>query len=145
MDLCRLALAVGSRHEDLAMTPEPRRLRGAAAALTLLSGAVMMAAGYVGATATWTAASVITIPGGIVILGALAFGRRADRLDGQAPASAGRGFESITTMTVVLVAGGVMVLAGYAAAAWSWAIAVPAAMIGGVVIAGAFLLNRRAA
>jgi hypothetical protein len=118
------------------MHPETRRLRTAAAALTLLSGALMMTAGYVGATATWTAAAPVTIPGGIVILGALALAGRAERVDGQAVATGGRRFARLATMTVVLAAGGVMVLAGYATAEWSPALALALAMLGGVVIGG---------
>src|SRR5436190_7616401 len=58
---------------------ESRRLRLAAAALTLLSGALMTLAGYIGQTESWARAGLITIPGGIVILAASALGRRADR------------------------------------------------------------------
>ena len=118
------------------MHPEARRLLIAAAALTLLSGALMMAAGYVGATATWTAAAPITIPGGIVILGALALAGRAEGAGGQPVAR-------LATMAVVLASGGVMVLAGYAAAEWCPALALALATLGGAVIAGAFVLNRR--
>ena len=63
--------------------PERLRLRAAAAAITLLSGAVMMLAGYVGHAETWTAAGFITIPGGILILAAFVLARRADGADGQ--------------------------------------------------------------
>ncbi|SRR6266511_4031382 len=125
------------------MPPEARRLRFAAAALTLLSGGLMMFAGYVGESASWTAAGFITIPGGIVILGALALAGRAERVDGHAVPGRHR-FDRLVVMTVVSLAGGVMVFAGYAAAAWTWALAVPLSMLGGVVIWAAFVLGRRA-
>jgi hypothetical protein len=122
------------------MHPDAMRLRAAAAALTLLSGALMMAAGYVGASASWTAAGVITIPGGIVILAALALARRAERIDGQPVPSFRPRF---AVMTVVFLAGGVMVFAGYAAATWTWVLALPVALLGGMVIGTAFVLDRR--
>jgi 2-keto-3-deoxy-galactonokinase len=65
------------------MPAEVLRLRACAAALTLLSGAVMMLAGYIGHTESWTSAGLITIPAGIAILAAFALARRADRADGR--------------------------------------------------------------
>jgi len=54
-----------------------------AGALTLLSGALMVLAGYVGNTGSWASAGFITIPGGVVILAAFALARRADSAAGQ--------------------------------------------------------------
>jgi hypothetical protein len=65
------------------MSAEALRLRALAAALTLLSGAVMVLAGYIGHTESWTLAGFIPIPGGILILAAIALARRADRANGQ--------------------------------------------------------------
>jgi hypothetical protein len=48
------------------------------AALTLLSGGIMVLAGYVGGTESWTAAGFIAIFGGLVILAARAAARKAD-------------------------------------------------------------------
>ena len=56
------------------------RLRAlAAAALTLLSGGVMMLAGYLGHAESWTLAAFVTIPGGVLIFAAFALARKADR------------------------------------------------------------------
>jgi hypothetical protein len=46
--------------------------------LTLLSGAMMVLAGYVGGTESWVAAGFIAILGGLVILAARAAARKAD-------------------------------------------------------------------
>jgi hypothetical protein len=45
--------------------------------LTLLSGAIMVLAGYVGGTESWAAAGFIAILGGLVILAAQAVARKA--------------------------------------------------------------------
>jgi hypothetical protein len=117
------------------------RLRAFAAALTLLSGAVMMLAGYIGHTESWTPAGLITIPGGIVILAAFVLARRADRAGGQtvAPSRSHR----VAAIAATLLSGGVMVLAGYAGSAWGWGLAVPLAIVGGLVIGAAFAVERR--
>jgi hypothetical protein len=126
------------------MSAESLRLRALAATLTLLSGAVMMLAGYIGHTESWTTAGVITIPGGIVILAAFALARRADRVDGRAAAPSGsHRAERAGAMAATLVSGGVMVLAGYAGSAWCWGLAVPLATVGGLVVGAAFALDRR--
>jgi hypothetical protein len=46
--------------------------------LTLLSGAMMVLAGYVGGTESWVAAGFIAILGGLVILASKAASRKAD-------------------------------------------------------------------
>jgi hypothetical protein len=46
-------------------------------------------------------------------------------------------------MVIVWLAGGIMAFAGYAAAAWTWVLAPPIALLGGLVIAVAFVLDRR--
>ena len=126
------------------MSAEPLRLRALAAALALLSGAVMMLAGYVGNTERWTSAGFITLAGGVLILAAFAFARRADRAAGQkvAPSGSHRPGRAATT-AATLLSGGVMVFAGYAGSAWGWALAVPLAAVGGLVIGVAFALGRR--
>jgi hypothetical protein len=137
------------------MPADAGRLRGAAAALTLLSGAVMMLAGYVGDTSCWRNAAFITVPGGIVILAAFALARRAELAEGGAVApsgvvtdggAAGTGggrFGRPAVLAVILLSGGVMVLAGYAASAWSWVAAPALAALGGLVILAAFAIDRR--
>jgi hypothetical protein len=118
------------------------RLRVAAATLTLLSGALMMSAGYIGQSESWTTAWLLTIPGGIVILAASALGRRADRVDGRAPASTTSRAALRGAMARILLSGGVMVFAGYAASAWGWTPALALATLGGLIIAMALGLAR---
>ena len=123
---------------------ERLRLRAAAAAIRLLSGAVMMLAGYIGHTESWTTAGFITIPGGILILVARALARTADPPAGQAVAPGGRHHaERVAAKALTLLSGGVMVLAGYAGPAWGWGLALPLAAVGGVLIGVAFALDRR--
>jgi hypothetical protein len=119
------------------------RLRAAAAALTLLSGGLMMLAGYIGQTESWATAGLITIPGGIVILVARALARRADRVDGRAVTSRDSRAALPAAMGAILLSGGVMVSAGYAGPAWGWGPAASLATLGGLVIATAFALARR--
>jgi hypothetical protein len=124
---------------------ERLRLWAAAVAITLLSGAVMMLAGYVGHTETWTTAVFITIPGGILILAAFALARRVDGADGRHPVArtaSDRGRHA-AALVVTLLSGGVMVLAGYAGSAWGWGLAAPLAMVGGLVVGVGFALDRR--
>jgi hypothetical protein len=107
-----------------------------AAGLTLLSGAVMVFAGYIGDSACWAGAALITIPGGVLIAAAFVFARRADgRPGGSRPGAA--------IVATTLLSGGVMVFAGYAGSAWGWALALPLATVGGLVIAAAFVLDAR--
>jgi hypothetical protein len=53
-----------------------RRLRVLAGLLTLLSGAVMMTAGYALAEWGWTWAALLATAGGVLILGAFALVQR---------------------------------------------------------------------
>jgi hypothetical protein len=123
---------------------ESPRLRVAARALTLLSGAVMVLAGYIGQSESWATAGLISIPGGIVILVAFGLARRADRVDGRALASSGSSAELPPgAMSGILLSGGVMVFAGYAGAAWGWGPALALATLGGLVIGMAFARARR--
>jgi hypothetical protein len=118
------------------MSADDLRLRALAAGLTLLSGGLMVLAGYLGHTESW-AAVFITIPGGLVILAAFAVARRAEG----APVGGLRTVRA-GTMATTLASGGVMLLAGYAGAAWSWALAGVLAAVGGVLITIAFGLDR---
>jgi hypothetical protein len=128
------------------MPVEALRLRALAAALTLLSGAVMMLAGYVAESDGWAPAGFISIAGGIVILAAFALARRADQAAGRtaAPGRRPRGGAAVV-IGATLLSGGVMVFAGYAASAWGWGWAAPLAVVGGVIIGVAFLVDRRGA
>jgi hypothetical protein len=123
---------------------ERLRLWVATAAIRLLSGAVMMLAGYIGHTESWTTAGFITIPGGILILVARALARTADPPAGQTVAPGGHHpAERVAAKALTLLSGGVMVLAGYAGPAWGWGLALPLAAVGGVLIGVAFALDRR--
>jgi len=131
---------------------ERLRTRAAAAAITLLSGAVMMFAGYVGHTDCWAIAGFITTPGGILILGALALARRVESPDSHQLARTGshqlartdsHRARRVDVMAAVLLSGGVMVLAGYTGSAWGWGLAAPLAIVGGLVVGVAFALDRR--
>lgn len=106
------------------MSAETRRLGAAAAALTLVSGSLMMLAGYMAEAESWATAGFITIPGGIAILAAFAFARRADGRT----VTPGGFFARPSVLIVILVAGGVMVLAGYVVAAGNWGLALPLAI-----------------
>jgi hypothetical protein len=127
------------------MSAEALRLRAVAAVLTLLSGAVMMLAGYfyIGHTESWTTAGFITIPGGVLILAAFALAGRADLVDGRTPAPSASRAGRAGAMGGTLLSGGVMVFAGYAAAAWGWGLAALLAAVGGLLVSIAFAVDRR--
>jgi hypothetical protein len=126
------------------MAGEALRLRAFAAALTLLSGAVMVLSGDVGDTESWTTAGFITIPAGVLILAALALARTADRADGRAvqPNRSHRNGRA-GAIAATLLSGGVMVSAGYVGSARCWAFAAPLAIVGGLVVGVAFAVDRR--
>lgn len=128
--------------EDAPVTGQSLRRHGAAAALTLLSGALMMVAGYLGHTESWATAGLVAIAGGVVIVAAFAVARAADRTNDFAPAPEGTSARRSEGFTSTLLSGGLMVFAGYAGAAWSWALAAALALMGGLVIASAFLVAR---
>ncbi len=102
----------------------------------------MTSAGYVGHTESWTAGMLVTIPGGVVILAAFALARAADRADGRPAAPHGYRAGAIGALGWTLLSGAVMVLAGYALAAWGWIPAAALATVGGVVIAVPLVLGR---
>ena len=75
----------------------------------------MMLAGFVGYTASWAAGTLITVPGGFVILAAFAVVRRADLVEGRAPSTAQGGYAvALLAAFATLISGGVMLLAGVA-------------------------------
>src|SRR4051812_4254295 len=85
------------------MPAEPGRLRATAAALTLISGGLMMLAGYLAEGKSWTAARLVTVPGGLVILAALALAARADFQSGR---TRGNPRSRVLVLMIVLLAGG---------------------------------------
>ncbi len=116
-----------------------------AAALTLVSGGVMVLVGDIGNTASWTTAALVTIPGGVLIVAALVLARRAERTDGRTVAPSGSDRHvPVAAMAATLLSGGVMIFAGYAGSAWGWGLAAPLVIVGGLVIGAAFVLDRRA-
>lgn len=145
-----------------ALTPRSRYLLIVALALT--SGAVMATAGYVLRTDGWTVASLVTVPGGLLIAFALALMPRSTRRQAaapsQAPAERRRSASPIAALIVgqltasgglpvrygiavsllALLSGGAMVGAGYEAAGSAWLPAAVLVMLGGVVITAALTL-----
>ena len=117
------------------------RLRAVAGLLTLLSGGLMMLAGYLGHEASWSTAGWVTLPAGVVILAALLVARQAVSTAGETPTHRARGAGTAVT-AATMTSGGVMVLAGYAGPAWGWPQALLLAAVGGGVITLAFIADR---
>lgn len=113
--------------------PRSRRDLPIAAVLVLLSSALMDWTGYVMATGSLGTALWITLPAWAAIEVAFALIRRADRATGWPGLSRS---SRVREEGVILLAGGVMMAAGYAAGAWSWLLAVPIVVIGGFVVIG---------
>src|SRR5262249_47254440 len=129
------------------------------AAVALLSGGAMMAAGYLSRTVGWDAAGLATIPGGVLVFVAFRLVRRHQPTarDGTARNSAVFRVRAATQMlgnlglpeglplrsrfvilALTMASGAVMVVAGYACAAQSWMLAAALAVVGGLFISGAF-------
>lgn len=112
----------------------------AAAILILVSGAFMVWAGYNFADGQIARGLWITTPPGFTIEAAFLLIRRHDRHQGRsAPSLRTR----LGQEGMVLLAGGVMVLAGFAGADWSWFVASPLILLGLPVIAVAIWLGWR--
>jgi hypothetical protein len=120
--------------------PGSRRHLAAWAILTLVSGAFMVWAGYVFATGRISTGLWITTPPGFTIQAAFGLIRRHDR-------AAGRSAQSLKVRVgqelTILLAGGVMVGAGYAGAVLNWLVAIPIIISGAPVIGAALWLGRR--
>jgi hypothetical protein len=108
--------------------------------LILVSGAFMVWAGYAFAEGRIRFGLWITTPPGFTIEAAFLIIRRHDRHSRRsAPSLLARlGQEGI-----ILLAGGVMVLAGYAGADWNWLVSSPLVLLGLPIIAVAVWLGRR--
>lgn len=139
------------------------RLRTVAppAALTLASGAIMMAGGFLFQRDGWAVAGPSMIPAGplMSVAFALARRRRADRRTSRRDRlrhiasvliglpSPGGDLGLVTSLAislVTLVAGAVMVVAGYAAASWDPAVVPPLLAGAGAIITAAFIVVERA-
>ena len=118
-------------------------LRAASVALTLVSGALMMLAGYIGYTGSWATGVLITIPGGFVILAAFAAAIRADQTARDAAAKGPALQSGGAVIAAIVLSGAVMFFAGCAVAAWGWAAALALATLGGLIVSAAFALSRR--
>jgi hypothetical protein len=114
----------------------------AAAVLILISGAFMVWAGYAFGGGRIAAGLWISTPPGFTIEAAFLLIRRHDRRRGRsAPSRRTR----IVQEGVILLAGGVMVLAGYAGADWNWIVASPFILLGLPIIVFAVNLGSRTA
>lgn len=155
------------------LRPRARRIRSAlranysavtgfwlAALVVLMAGGVMMTAGYLLRTASSGAASLATIPGGVLIIVAFRVTprRRPTPRYSAAEVSPVSGWRTATQtlrnmglpddlflwsrfiiLVLTMTSGVVMVLAGYSWAAHNWKSAAAPAVIGGVLIAGAVI------
>lgn len=135
---------------DLAADPAPTTELGTAArwrdpafgaAMVGVSGALMVWAGYLFATAGLNAALLESIIPGLTIEAAYATYRRLDRTAGRHRPS---GLTRLAQEGVGLAAGGLMAVGGYAAARWSWPVASALILAGLPVIASAVVVGRSA-
>ena len=100
-----------------------------AVALTLVSGVFMAWAGYLLADGDTSAALWVTLPPVLTIELGFALLRRADRRAARPRLTTGA---RVRQETVIFLAGGLMMLAGYTAA-WSWIGVLPLILVGGIV------------
>jgi hypothetical protein len=131
-----------------------------AAPVAVMSGGVMMAAGYLMRAHGSGTASLATIPGGVLII--VAFGparrRRPTRELGTTATPAPSGMRAATNLlknfglpgdpspgsrfvvlSLTMAAGAVMVLGGYSGAEQRWTLAAALTVIGGLLISAAFV------
>jgi peptidoglycan/LPS O-acetylase OafA/YrhL len=113
-----------------------------AAVLTLVSGALMVLAGHLWHDSGWSSAAWSAVAAGALILLAHAAARRADRRARPESVVPRRGPRP-AAMATTLLSGAIMVLAGYAGSAWSWVLAPLLALIGGVVVVVAFIVDAK--
>ncbi|HEY2213584.1 MAG TPA: hypothetical protein VGH31_00915 [Acidimicrobiales bacterium] len=112
----------------------------AAAMLILLSGAFMVWAGYQFACGHIATGLLLTTPPGFTIEAAFLLVRRVERTNGRlGPSWKMR----IGQEAVILLAGGVMVLAGFAGAEWNWFVASVLILLGLPVMGLVIWLGRR--
>lgn len=132
-----------------------------AALVVVMAGGVMMAAGYLLRTVGLGAASLATIPGGVLIIVAfrLVRPRRPTTRRGTSGTPVVSGLRTTTRLlrnmglpddlphssrfvmlTLTATSGAVMVLAGYTWAAQNWKSAAALAVIGGLLISGALIV-----
>jgi hypothetical protein len=130
-----------------------------AAPVALMSGGVMMTAGCVMRTHGSGTASLATIPGGVLIMVAFGLARRRRPARGPdtmaTPALSGmrtatnllKNFglpgdlsprSRFVALSLTMAAGAVMILGGYSGAEQRWTSAAALALIGGLLISGAF-------
>jgi uncharacterized membrane-anchored protein len=114
----------------------------AAAMLILLSGAFMVWAGYQFACGHIATGLLLTTPPGFTIEAAFLFVRRVERINGRS----GPSWKiRICQEAVILLAGGVMVLAGFAGNEWNWYIASLLILLGLPIMGLVVWLGRRTA
>jgi hypothetical protein len=124
----------------------------AAAMAVLSSGGCMVGAGYLMYAHGWRASGLAMTAGGALIFTAFTLTPRG-RLDARSPQTGvrtharGRGGAvrlpwkpRVGLMAITLAAGAAMVLAGYAALAWSSVLLIPLVLLGGLAILAAFVL-----
>jgi peptidoglycan/LPS O-acetylase OafA/YrhL len=111
-----------------------------ATVLTLLSGGLMVLTGYLWHESGWSSATWSAVAAGVLILIAHAAARRAESGARPEPVAPRRG-QRLAAMATTFLSGAIMVLAGYAGAAWSWVLTPLLALVGGVVVLVAFRLD----
>jgi hypothetical protein len=121
--------SVGDDHQDV--WGGSFGLRAVTVLLTLVSGGLMVLAGYLWHESGWNSAAWAAGAAGVLILIAHAAARLAD--PGARPAAARTG-PRLAAFAATMLSGAIMVLAGYAGSAWSWFLAPLLALLGGLVI-----------
>ena len=116
-----------------------RRDHRLGAILIAVSGALMVWAGYLFATAGVNAALLESIVPGVTIEAAYAAYRRVDRASGRVRPS---GWTRLAQEAAGLSAGTAMAVGGFAAARWTWPVATAAILVGLPAIWAAIILGR---
>jgi hypothetical protein len=131
-----------SGHRTVLEGLTPVRRPAAAAVLILVSGAFMVWAGFAFAGGRIRFGLLVATPPAFTIEAAFLLIRRHDRHRGRsAPTLSTR----LQQEVVILLAGGVMVLAGFAGAQWSWYVGSLLILLGLPVISAAVWLGWRGA
>src|SRR3954454_22460783 len=130
--------SVGDDHQDV--LGGALGLRAVTVLLTLASGGLMVLAGYLWHESGWNSAAWAAGAAGVLILIAHAAARLADPEARPAPATARTG-PRLAAFAATMLSGAIMVLAGYAGSAWSWFLAPLLALLGGLVIVVAFIVD----
>ena len=115
------------------------RIRVTGVVLVLASGGILVLAGYLAESGDWAVAGLVALAAGVLTRLAFWLGHRSEGVPSKLATK-----PTVGALVLMQVSGAVMFAAGYVGASEGWLLASPLTLLGGPVIAGSYLLERRA-